>query len=185
MSDPIAVQTPLTEQAVLKLRAGDEVRITGTLYTGRDAAHKRLQDAIERGEDLPMPLAGSIIYYCGPAPAPPGKAFGSAGPTTSYRMDAFAPQLHALGLRATVGKGDRSLEVRRACVQHRAVYLVATGGAGALLADRVKAARVIAYDDLGPEAIHELQVEDFPAIVAYDATGGSVFPGDAPLEDVA
>jgi fumarate hydratase subunit beta len=179
---PVRIALPLSEEAILSLRAGDEVLLHGTLYTGRDAAHKRLRDAIERGEKLPIPLAGSAIYYCGPAPAPPGRAMGSAGPTTSYRMDAFARQLHSLGLKATIGKGDRAPDVRRACLEYRAVYLVAIGGAGALLARTIIAARVIAYEDLGPEAIHELQVDDFPAIVAYDAFGGSVFPADEPLE---
>ena len=182
---PHRLTTPLTPEAVLALRAADEVFLSGLIYTGRDAAHKRLADAIACGEELPFPLPGNVIYYCGPAPAPPGKAFGSAGPTTSYRMDAFAPQLHALGLRATIGKGDRSLEVREACRAHSALYLVAIGGAGALLANAVRSARVIAYDDLGPEAIHELDVVDFPVTVAYDAHGGSVFPGDAPLEATA
>jgi fumarate hydratase subunit beta len=184
MSD-IHITTPLTPEAVRSLRAGDRVLISGLIYTARDSAHKRLVEALDRGEALPVDVAGQAIYYCGPTPAPPGKPIGSCGPTTSYRMDAYAPRLHALGLAASIGKGDRGMAVREACREFDAVYLVATGGAGALLAETVKAAEVVAYDDLGPEAIRRLEVEGFPALVAYDAHGGSAFPGDEPLTDVS
>lgn len=170
--------TPLDRQALAEVRAGDSVQLSGTIYTARDAAHARLMELVESGGPMPLDLAGQVIYYCGPAPAPPGLPMGSAGPTTSYRMDRYTPRLHALGLAATIGKGDRSPEVRDACKQHGAVYLVAVGGAGALLARRIKSAEVIAYPELGPEAIRQLTVEEFPAIVAYDTHGGSVFPND-------
>ena len=180
-----AIQTPLREADVRELRAGDRVLISGPLYTARDAAHKRLFELLEAGQELPIELAGQIIYYCGPAPAPPGRPIGSAGPTTSYRMDPFTPRLHELGLRATIGKGDRGLAVREACRHHCGAYLVAVGGAGALLAQRVVSAHIVAYEDLGPEAIRLLKVEDFPAIVAYDCHGRSVFPGDPNLVGAA
>jgi fumarate hydratase subunit beta len=173
---------------ILALRAGDAVLLSGTVFTARDAAHQRLLRAIEAGEAPPIPLQGQVIYYCGPAPAPPGRAMGSAGPTSSYRMDPYTPLLHQLGLRGTIGKGDRGRPVREACRTHLSLYLVAVGGAGALLADRVVSADIVAYPDLGPEAIHRLVVAEFPVIVAYDAHGGSVFPGDeslAPLEGEA
>jgi fumarate hydratase subunit beta len=176
-----SLQTPLEDEAIWSLRAGDAVLLSGVIYTARDAAHQRLLQAIEAGGELPVPLAGQVLYYCGPAPTPPGRAIGSAGPTSSYRMDPYTPLLHELGLKATMGKGDRSLAVREACRAHGAVYLVAVGGAGALLADRVLSAEIVAYEDLGPEAIRRLVVADFPAIVAYDTFGGSVFPADQPL----
>ena len=171
--------TPMDKQVLAELRAGDEVEITGTVYTARDAAHVKLFELLDAGQALPFELGGQVIYYCGPAPTPPGPAIGAAGPTTAYRMDAFAPRLHALGLAATIGKGDRSVSVREACKQFGAVYLVAVGGAGALLSERVTAAEVIAYPELGPEAIARLTVEAFPAIVGYDTAGNSVFPADA------
>ncbi|MFO7946749.1 MAG: FumA C-terminus/TtdB family hydratase beta subunit [Armatimonadota bacterium] len=176
------LQTPISDEALAKLRAGDEVHISGTIYTGRDAAHARLMELIEAGEPLPIEIEGQVIYYCGPAPAPPGSALGSAGPTTSYRMDPFAPDLYRLGLAATIGKGNRGQEVREACREFQKVYLVAVGGAGALLSRTITRAEVVAYPELGPEAIRRLEVKDFPAIVAYDTCGGSVFPGDEPLE---
>ena len=142
-------------------------------------------EALEGGEALPVDVEGGVIYYCGPAPAPPGKAIGSCGPTSSYRMDSYAARLHTLGLRGTIGKGERGEEVRRACVEHCAVYLVAIGGAGALLAQTVKAAEVVAYEDLGTEAVRRLVVEGFPALVAYDCFGGSVFAGDGGLTPAA
>lgn len=181
MSRILKVSVPLTEEAVLELRAGDSLQLSGVVYTARDAAHQRLLQALEAGEELPIPLAGQVIYYCGPAPTPPGRAMGSAGPTSSYRMDVYTPRLHELGLKATIGKGDRSPAVRAACQRFGAVYLVAVGGAGALLADRVVQAEVVAYEALGPEAVRRLEVRDFPVIVAYDAVGGSVFPGDSAL----
>lgn len=178
---PKAITTPLADDVVRELQAGDRVTISGVVYTGRDAAHQRLMDLLAADRPLPIELAGQVIYYCGPAPTPPGRPIGSCGPTTSYRMDAFTPRLHELGLRGTIGKGDRSLAVREACQRHGAVYFAAIGGAGALLAQRVVDASVVAYEDLGPEAIRRLCVEDLPVIVAYDCHGGSVFPGDDPL----
>ncbi|WP_461211544.1 Fe-S-containing hydro-lyase [Desulfocurvus sp. DL9XJH121] len=167
--------TPLTDEAVRELRAGDVVFITGTIYTARDAAHKRLMDMIDRGETPPFDINGSIIYYVGPSPAPPGLPIGSAGPTTSYRMDSFAPRLHAMGQKASIGKGKRSPEVKAALKEHTAVYLGATGGAGALLSKCITAAQVIAFDDLGPEAIRELSVENFPVLVINDSHGGDLY----------
>lgn len=167
--------TPLTDEAVAQLRSGDVVFLSGTIYTARDAAHRRLAESLDRGEDLPFDLRGAVIYYVGPSPAPPGRPIGSAGPTTSYRMDSYAPRLHALGLKATIGKGRRNTEVRDALKQHTAVYLGGTGGAGALLSQCITAAAVIAYDDLGPEAIRELAVKDFPLLVINDCVGGELY----------
>lgn len=167
--------TPLTDEAVAQLRSGDVVFLSGTIYTARDAAHRRLAESLDRGEDLPFDLRGAVIYYVGPSPAPPGRPIGSAGPTTSYRMDSYAPRLHALGLKATIGKGRRNTEVRDALKEHTGVYLGATGGAGALLSQCITAAAVIAYDDLGPEAIRELTVKDFPLLVINDCVGGELY----------
>jgi len=175
---PIAIATPLSPEVAGSLRAGEAVRISGIVYTARDAAHRRLVDLLDAGEPLPLELEGAVIYYCGPTPAPPGRPIGSAGPTTSSRMDAYAPRLHACGVRATIGKGPRSPAVRAALQEYGAVYLVAVGGAGALLAEHITAAEMVAFEDLGAEAIRKLTVEDFPAIVAYDAHGGSAFAGD-------
>lgn len=172
------IRTPLDDEAIAALRAGERVLLSGEVLTARDAAHRRLMDLLEAGERLPVDLAGQVIYYCGPAPTPPGRASGAAGPTTSYRMDEFTPRLHAAGLKATIGKGERGESVRKACREHCAAYLVAIGGTGALLAQRIVAAEIVAYDDLGPEALRRLVVEDFPCIVAYDCHGGSVFPQD-------
>lgn len=167
--------TPLTDEAVAQLRSGDVVFLSGTIYTARDAAHRRLAESLDRGENLPFDLRGAVIYYVGPSPAPPGRPIGSAGPTTSYRMDSYAPRLHALGLKATIGKGRRNTEVRDALKEHAGVYLGATGGAGALLSQCITAATVIAYDDLGPEAIRELTVKDFPLLVINDCVGGELY----------
>ena len=175
MSDIIRLQTPLTDEDVLKLHFGDKIHINGVLYTGRDAAHKRLFELLQAGQALPVDLRGQVIYYVGPAPARPGKVIGSAGPTTSGRMDAYAPALIAYGLKGMIGKGLRSQAVRDAMQQYKAVYFGATGGAGALLARRIKKAEVVAYEDLGPEAIHRLEVEDFPVIVINDAFGGDLY----------
>jgi fumarate hydratase subunit beta len=166
---------PLTEGNVRQLRAGDEVAIDGIVYTARDMAHKRLCQAIDRGEKLPIELEGAIIYFVGPTPARPGRVIGAAGPTTSARMDPFSPKLIAHGLRAMIGKGYRNEDVRRAMRQYGAVHLSTLGGAGALLSRHIVRAEVIAYEDLGTEAIRRLEVVDFPAIVAYDAAGGSVY----------
>jgi len=167
--------TPLSEADVLPLRAGDVVYLTGSIYTGRDAAHKRLIDALDAGQPLPFDLTGAVIYYVGPSPARPGRPIGAAGPTTSYRMDSFAPRLIELGLRGMIGKGMRSSEVKASMVAHKAVYFGATGGAGALLGLRIKAAKVIAYEDLGPEAVRELTVENFPVLVINDSQGGDLY----------
>lgn len=169
------ITTPLTDETIAKLRAGDEVHITGTIYVGRDAAHKRLVEALEKGEPLPFDPKGQIIYYMGPSPAKPGKPIGSAGPTTSYRMDPYTPRLLQAGLKGMIGKGNRSPEVREAIQKYKAVYMAATGGAAALIAKSIKAAEVIAYDDLGAEALRRLQVEDFPAIVVNDMYGGDAY----------
>lgn len=169
------LRTPLTDDDAAKLRAGDVVRLTGTIYTARDAAHKRLCDLLDKGETLPFDLKGAVIYYVGPSPAPPGRPIGAAGPTTSYRMDTYAPRLHALGLKASVGKGKRSDAVKQALAEHKAVYFGATGGAGALLSKCITAARVIAFDELGPEAVRELSVVDFPLLVINDCHGGELY----------
>ena len=167
--------TPLTDSAIEQLHAGDKVSITGVIYVGRDAAHKRLVAALEAGEALPFDPEGQIIYYMGPAPAKPGDPIGSAGPTTSYRMDPYAPQMLEAGLKGMIGKGNRSLPVREAMQKHKAVYMGAIGGAGALIAKSIKKATVIAYDDLGAEALRRLEVEDFPAIVVNDMYGGDAY----------
>lgn len=177
----VTLTTPIARDDLRKLHAGDAVAISGVMYTARDAAHAKLFETMDAGQELPISFEGQVIYYCGPAPTPPGRAIGSAGPTTSYRMDAFAPRLYGLGLAMTIGKGDRGIAVREACKQYGGVYLVTPGGAGALLSERVNEAAVIAYPELGPEALRRLVVEAFPAIVAYDTFGVSVFPGDEPL----
>jgi len=169
------LQPPLSDEDVNKLRIGDRVYLSGTIYTARDAAHKRMVQALDRGEEIPVPLQGAVIYYVGPTPAPPDRPIGSAGPTTSYRMDPFAPRLYSLGLKATMGKGRRSPEVKQALRDYGGVYLAATGGAGALLSQCITGARIIAYEDLGPEAVRELTVQDFPAVVANDAHGGELY----------
>lgn len=171
----IKLTTPLTDEVVENLRIGQRVSLSGVIYTGRDAAHKRLVELIEQGKDLPFDPRGQVIYYVGPSPAKPGKVIGSAGPTTSYRMDSYAPKLYALGIKATIGKGRRSPEVIKSMKQYKGVYLAAIGGAAALIARSIKSAKVIAYPDLGPEAIHELVVEDFPVIVVNDTLGGDLY----------
>ena len=175
MSRVVRLTSPLTDGDVGGLRIGDRVLITGTIYTARDAAHKRMVEALERGEALPFDIRGQIIYYVGPTPPKPGEVIGSAGPTTSGRMDPYTPKLLELGLKATIGKGQRSREVVEAMERFKGIYLVAVGGAAALLARRIKKAEVIAYEDLGPEAVRRLYVEDFPAIVANDIHGGDLF----------
>jgi len=175
MSDPIRLTPPLSDEVVASLKTGDRVLITGVIYTGRDAAHKRLVDLLDKGEDLPIPMQGEIIYFVGPAPAKPGKAIGSAGPTTSYRMDSYSPRLLAEGLKGMIGKGSRNAEVKAAIKEYKGIYFAATGGAGALLAQRIKKAEVVAYEDLGPEAIRRIEVEDFPAVVINDIYGGDLY----------
>ena len=172
---PRRIQTPLTDELVRSLRVGERVLLSGVVYTARDAAHKRLSEALAAGRALPIPLAGQVIYYVGPSPARPGEVIGSAGPTTSTRMDSFAPLLVARGLKGMIGKGSRSAEVRRALVEHGAVYFVAVGGAAALIAARIKQSELIAYPDLLSEAIYRLVVEDFPLVVADDAYGGDLY----------
>lgn len=169
------LETPLTIEKVKKLRVGDRVRISGTIYTARDASHKRLIEILKNGGKLPIPLKNQIIYYTGPTPTRPGRVIGSCGPTTSSRMDSYTIPLLKKGLRGMIGKGERSREIREAVKKYQAVYFVATGGAGALLAQYIKKAEVIAYPALGPEAIYKIEVEDFPAIVAIDTKGKNFF----------
>lgn len=167
----IKITTPLDEQTIAVLKAGDRVLISGTIYTARDAAHRRMIEQLSRGESLPFDLRGQIIYYVGPTPAKPGQVIGSAGPTTSGRMDQYTPQLLQLGLKGMIGKGYRNEQVRACLTKYKAVYFGAIGGAGALMAKRIKSAVCIAYEDLGPEAIYKLDVEDFPAVVINDMYG--------------
>jgi fumarate hydratase subunit beta len=175
MPKEIRLTTPLSTQDVEKLNIGDKVLLSGVLYTGRDAAHKRLFDLIADEKELPIDIQGQVIYYVGPTPAKPGKPIGSAGPTTSYRMDSFAPKLIELGLKGMIGKGNRSQAVIAAMKQYKAVYFGATGGAGALIAKRIKKAEIVAYPDLGPEAIRRLEVEDFPVTVVNDTKGNDLY----------
>jgi fumarate hydratase subunit beta len=175
MSEAIRLKTPLSNADVEKLRAGDKVLLNGVIYTGRDAAHKRLYDLLMAGKPLPVDLKGQVIYYVGPAPAKPGQAIGSAGPTTSGRMDAYSPKLMEIGLKGMIGKGMRKKEVVEAMKKYKAVYFAATGGAGALLAKAIKKAQVVAYEDLGPEAINRLEVENFPVIVVNDTKGNDLY----------
>jgi fumarate hydratase subunit beta len=175
MAEPKRITAPLSDEDIMKLKIGDSVLITGKILTGRDAAHKRLFELAEKGEPLPVDIKGQIIYYVGPAPAKQGYIIGPAGPTTSGRMDPYTPKMLELGLKGMIGKGVRSKEVRDAMKKHKAVYLAATGGAAALIAKNIKAVKIVAYEDLGPEAIRELEVEDFPVIVANDAHGGDLY----------
>lgn len=169
------VNAPLSKETAAELKAGDYVYLTGIIYTARDAAHKRMYEALERGEQLPLELENNIIYYMGPSPARPGRPIGSAGPTTSSRMDKYAPALLDLGLTGMIGKGKRNNAVRDAIVKNGAVYFAAVGGAGALLSRSIVSAEVIAYDDLGTEAIRRLEVKDFPVIVVMDAEGNNLY----------
>jgi len=171
----ISLTPPLDDELVASLRIGDRVLISGVIYTARDSAHKKFFELLDKGEELPIPLKGEIIYFVGPSPAKPGRAIGSAGPTTSGRMDAYTPRLHDLGLKATIGKGQRSAEVKEALVRNKAVYLMAVGGAAALIARSIKSAEVIAYPEFGAEAVRRVEVVDFPAIVANDSEGGDLF----------
>lgn len=175
MGEAIRLTTPFKNEDVEKLRIGDRVLLSGVIYTARDAAHKRLVQLLHSGEPLPFDLQGQVIYYVGPSPAKPGKPIGAAGPTTSYRMDAYAPELIANGLKGMVGKGARNQAVRDAMQKHKAVYFAAIGGAGALIARSILSAEVIAYPELGPEAIRRLEVKDFPVIVANDVVGGDLY----------
>ncbi|RLG28927.1 Fe-S-containing hydro-lyase [Methanosarcinales archaeon] len=175
MARTVKLMPPLSDEDVLTLRAGDKVFITGVIYTARDAAHKRLIDLLEKGEELPFDIQGAIIYYVGPAPRKPGQAMNSAGPTTSYRMDPYSPPLIQAGLKGMIGKGERGEEVVKAMRKYKAVYLAATGGAAALIAKSIKEAEVIAYPELGAEAIRRLRVENFPCIVAQDPHGNNLY----------
>ncbi len=169
------IETPLTDDVLRSLKAGDKVLIDGVIYTGRDSAHKLLVETMERGEELPVDFTGQIIYYVGPCPAKPGDPIGSAGPTTSGRMDAYTPAMLEVGLKGMIGKGNRSAEVVEEIKEHGAVYLLAMGGAGALLARSVKKAEVVAYEELGPEAIFRLEVESFPVVVGIDTEGNDIY----------
>lgn len=169
------ITAPLMQEEIKDLRAGEYVYITGTIYTARDAAHKRMYETLENGEKLPIDLENNIIYYMGPSPAREGRPIGSAGPTTSSRMDKYTPKMLDLGLKGMIGKGKRSEEVKDAIVRNEAVYFAAVGGAGALLSKSIKKSEVIAYDDLGTEAIRKLEVEDFPAIVVIDSQGNNLY----------
>lgn len=169
------ITVPMTPEEVQNLRAGDYVYLSGTVYTARDAAHKRMYDALQQGEALPVDMKDILVYYMGPSPAREGRAIGSAGPTTSSRMDKYAPALLDLGLGGMIGKGKRSKEVKDAIVRNRAVYFAAVGGAGALLSRSIVASEVVAYDDLGTEAIRKLKVKNFPVIVVIDSCGNDLY----------
>ena len=175
MPEPIKLTTPLSDDEVKRLKIGDKVSLNGIIYTGRDAAHKRLIELLDQGKPLPFDIQGQIIYYVGPSPAKPGQPIGSAGPTTSYRMDTYSPKLISVGLKGMIGKGKRGQEVIDAMVKYKAVYLAAVGGAGALIAKSIKKSEVIAYEDLGPEAIRRLEVEEFPVIVVNDIYGEDLY----------
>ncbi len=171
----LELQAPFTKDKMRALRAGDRVRLSGTIYTARDAAHKRMVEALREGRKIPIPLQDAVIYYVGPTPAPPGRPIGAAGPTTSYRMDAYAPTLLDLGQSGMIGKGMRSGEVIEAMKRNGAVYFAAIGGAGALISRCIKEAEVIAYEDLGAEAVRRLTVKDMPLIVAIDSLGNNLY----------
>jgi len=169
------IRTPLKKEDIKKLKIGDNVYISGTIYTARDAAHKRMYEALQKGEKLPIYMEGNIIYYMGPSPAREGRPIGSAGPTTASRMDKYTPALLDLGLKGMIGKGKRSEEVHEAIIRNKAVYFAAVGGAGALLSKCIKKSEVIAYDDLGTEAIRRLEVENLPVIVVIDSEGNDLY----------
>ena len=169
------IRLPLTEEEISGLKAGEGVLLSGTILTGRDCAHKRICEYLDRGEKLPFDFKGETIYYAGPCPAPEGKACGSCGPTTSARMDAFAPRLLDLGLKGMIGKGERSGEVERSIVKNHAVYFAAIGGAGALYGNAVKKSELVAFEDLLSEAVYRFEIEDFPCVVAIDCNGGNIY----------
>lgn len=169
------ITTPLTKEKTKDLKAGDYVYITGTIYTARDAAHKKMDESLEKNETLPIDMEGNIIYYMGPSPAREGRPIGSAGPTTASRMDKYAPKLLDLGLKGMIGKGKRTQEVKEAIIRNQAVYFAAVGGAGALLSKCIKKSEVVAYDELGTEAIRKLEVENFPVIVVIDKDGNNLY----------
>jgi fumarate hydratase subunit beta len=169
------VTLPLTDEAIRDLKAGDNVLFTGVMYVGRDSAHKRMVEALDKGQDLPFDVRGQTIYFMGPSPAKPGQVIGAAGPTTSGRMDAYSPRLMAEGLKGMIGKGLRSQEVKEAIKKHKAVYFAAIGGAGALISKAIRKSDTVAYEELGAEALLRLEVENFPAIVVNDAHGGDLY----------
>lgn len=169
------INLPLKTEVIKELRAGDYVRLTGTIYTARDAAHKRMSETLDRGDELPINMEGTVIYYMGPSPAREGRPIGSAGPTTASRMDKYAPRLMDLGMRGMIGKGKRTEEVKNAIVRNGGVYFAAVGGAGALLSKKILSSKIVAYEDLGTEAIRELEVEDFPVIVVIDSQGNNLY----------
>lgn len=171
----VMLKTPLTRKAVKNLKAGDEVLLSGTIFTARDAAHRRLCDLIRSGRRVPLDLKDAVIYYAGPTPAASGKVIGSCGPTTSSRMDIFTPQFLRLGVIGMIGKGDRSRDIVRAIKRYGCVYFLATGGIGALLSTKVKSAKVILFKDLGPEAVYKLEVKDFPLMVGIDSKGRNIY----------
>lgn len=175
MAEQIRITTPLTGETIKNLRAGDSVLISGVIYAARDAAHKCMVEALDRGEELPVDFTGQMVYYVGPSPAKPGEPIGSAGPTTSGRMDAYAPRLLDKGLKGMIGKGYRSDAVVDSMKKNGVVYLVTTGGAAALISKTIKSYEVVAYGDLGPEALARMEVVDFPAIVAIDSTGRNFY----------
>ena len=172
---PVNITTPLKKDVIDSLKAGDEVLLSGIIFTARDAAHQRLHDLISKGKPVPLNLKDAVIYYAGPTPPRPNRIIGSCGPTTSSRMDPFTPELLRLGLGGMIGKGDRSEEVKRAIKKYKRVYFLATGGIGALLSDKVKMARPILFKDLGPEAIYKMEVVDFPLIVGIDSKGNDIY----------
>lgn len=174
------ITLPITDEDIKNLKAGDIVLLSGSIITGRDAAHKRLYELIQKGEKLPVDIKGELIYYVGPAPAKPGYAVGPAGPTSSYRMDKYAPSLLDLGLKGMIGKGARNKEVVDAIVRNKGVYLVAIGGAAALIAKSIKSEEILCYEDLGTEAVRRYEVEDFPCIVAIDSNGNNVYETEPP-----
>lgn len=174
------ITLPITDEDIKNLKAGDSVLLTGSIITGRDAAHKRLYELIQKGEKLPVDIKGELIYYVGPAPAKPGYAVGPAGPTSSYRMDKYAQSLLDLGLKGMIGKGARNKEVVDAIVRNKGVYLVAIGGAAALIAKSIKSEEILCYEDLGTEAVRRYEVEDFPCIVAIDSNGNNVYETEPP-----
>ncbi len=174
------ITLPITDEDIENLKAGDSVLLSGSIITGRDAAHKRLYELIQKGEKLPVDIKGELIYYVGPAPAKPGYAVGPAGPTSSYRMDKYAPSLLDLGLKGMIGKGARNKEVVDAIVRNKGVYLVAIGGAAALIAKSIKSEEILCYEDLGTEAVRRYEVEDFPCIVAIDSNGNNVYETEPP-----
>ncbi len=171
----IKLKLPLKENDLTNLKVGDRVLLTGNIYTGRDAAHKRLIETLEKNEKLPIDLKNEFIYYVGPSPAQPGQVIGSAGPTTSYRMDSYTKTLMDLGLKGTIGKGNRSEEVIESIIKNKGIYLGAIGGAAALISKSIKKAEIVVYEDLGTEAIRKLYVEDFPAIVVIDSKGNNLY----------